>query len=384
MLEQVASLVEREKLRLRALYGEAVGRRVEELVTPALILDLPAARRNASRMAEGVAELGCALRPHVKAHKSLELARLQVDAGAIGLCTATVWEALAVAAAGMDDIFVVNTVAGTAKIEALAALACERRVFVAVDEVDNARQIAAAVSALGAEIGMLVEVDTGMDRCGVDRPEEALALAQVVAELPGARLEGVTGYEGHCSLEEDVTARGALQREAMGRLLGARDAIAAARLPCPVVSAGGTRTWWLTAATDGVTEVQVGTYLVMDAFHSGLQGGFEHALRVATTVISRAPGRLIVDAGSKTVADPDLARLVGLDLSVVRFDEEHGIFAAEGTEPRVGAVVELIPGYAPSTVNAFDVYHVVEDGRVIDIWPLMPRGPGHHGFAARL
>lgn len=381
-LEQVTSLVTSERERLRAAYRKSLGARVADLVTPALVLDLAAVRRNIGRMAAGVAERGCALRAHVKVHKSPELARAQVDAGAIGLCTATVWEAAVMAASGMDNLFVVNTVAGVAKIELLAELARERRVLVAVDDARNVADLAAAAVERGSEIGVLVEMDSGMDRAGVDAPGEAAALARAVGAMKGVRFQGVTGYEGHCSLENDVPARTALQRAAMERLLQARDAITAAGMGCPIVSAGGTRTWWLTAATRGVTEIQAGTYAVMDAFHSGLEGGFEQALTVATTVISRAAGRLIVDAGGKTMAAPALTRIVGNGSAVLRFDEEHGIFASTSPEPRVGAVLELIPGYAPTTVNAFDVFHVVVDGRVAEIWPILPRGPGHGGILA--
>jgi D-serine deaminase-like pyridoxal phosphate-dependent protein len=276
---------------------------------------------------------------------------------------------------------VVNTVAGPLKLRALAELARERRILVAIDQVENAQAVAAAATAAGSEIGVLIELDTGMDRAGVDTPEDAAALARAVDGLDGVRLEGVTGYEGHCSMEDDVSTRTVLQQAAMGKLVAARDAILGAGLPCPIVSAGGTRTWWLTAATPGVTEVQAGTYVVMDAFHEGLEGGFEHALHVGTTVISRAPGRLIVDVGSKTVAAAELSRLVGLDHPIVRFDEEHGIFVSSDPVPPVGTFLRLIPGYGPSTVASFDVFHVVEDDRVVDVWPVIPRGPGHGGLA---
>jgi D-serine deaminase-like pyridoxal phosphate-dependent protein len=385
LVERGAALVERERARLMDAYGDAVGRDVRELPTPMLLVDRPAAERNIGRMAAGIAERGSALRPHVKTHKSPDLSRLQLEAGAIGLSLATVWEAVVMAASGFDDLFIVNTVAGDTKLRMLAALARERRVLVAVDEVGDAELVAGASRAAGSEIGVLVEVDTGMDRAGVDRPADAATLARAVAGLEGLRLEGVTGYEGHCSIEDDVVVRTALQRDAMGTLIEARDALLAAGLPCPIVSAGGTRTWWLTAATPGVTEVQAGTYALMDAFHSGLEGGFEHALTIGTTVISRAPERLIVDVGSKTVASADLSRLIGLEeLRVVRFDEEHGIFVSSQPEPAVGTFLRMIPGYGPSTVASFDVFHVVEDDRVVDIWPVIPRGPGHIGLARLL
>jgi D-serine deaminase-like pyridoxal phosphate-dependent protein len=384
LLERASQLVDRERGRLRDAYGGAIGQDVHDLPTPMLLLDLPAAPRNIDRMAEGIATRHSALRPHIKVHKSPDLSRLQVQAGAIGLSVATVWEALVMAASGIDDLFVVNTVAGSPKVRLLAALARERRVLLAVDDAENARSIAAIARDLDADIGLLVEVDTGMDRAGVDTPEDAVALAQVVIDLEGVYLAGLTGYEGHCSVEDDVARRTVLQREAMRRLMAARDALGAAGLPCPIVSAGGTRTWWLTAATPGVTEVQAGTYVVMDAFHSGLEGGFEHALHIGTSVISRAPGRLIVDVGSKTVAASDLCRLEEHDLTVVRFDEEHGIFASSAPEPRVGTFLRMVPGYGPSTVASFDVFHVVEGDRVVDIWPVIPRGPDHIGLGALL
>jgi 3-hydroxy-D-aspartate aldolase len=120
----------------------------------------------------------------------------------------------------------------------------------------------------------------------------------------------------------------------------------------------------------------------MDRFHSGIEGSFEPAARVLTTVVSRSSERIVFDAGNKSVAAPELTTIDGHHLANIRFDEEHGIFAApvDGTLA-VGDVARLLPGYAPSTVNMYDAYHVVEDGVVVDIWPVIPRGPGHHGLA---
>ena len=259
-------------------YGKAIGKPVESVTTPALLLDLPAARHNIARMAEGMAALPAALRPHVKGHKSPDLARLQAEAGAQGFSTATVWEAVILAEAGFDDLFVVNTVAGAAKIARLADLARERRVLVAVDDLENARDLSRATVKAGATLRVLIEIDTGMQRAGLTDPVAAAALAQQLADLPSLRVEGVTGYEGHCSLEDDVVRRSLKQRAAMEFLLAAVAAVEDAGVPCSIVSAGGTRTWWLTAATSGVTEIQAGTYVLMDRFHSGVEGGFEPAL----------------------------------------------------------------------------------------------------------
>ena len=369
--------------RARQEYGAAIGQRRAELVTPALVLDIDAAQRNIDHMASELKSIGGAtIRPHYKTHKSPDLARRQLAAGARGLSMATVWEAAILAAAGMDDLFVVNTVAHPAKLRALAGLARDHRILVAVDEVPNAEALSAAATAAGSTLGIMVEVDTGMDRCGVDSAADALALARRVADLPGLRFDGITGYEGHCSLTRDNDLRHERQREAMAFFTGVAALLEADGIGCPIRSAGGIATWNWTAAFPGMTEIQAGTYVVMDNFHGVMVPGFEHSLTIQATVISRQSGHVIVDAGSKSVADPADVTIVGHDLPVFRFDEEHGIFdATGGSTLRVGDAVALVPGYSPSTVNWYDVYHVVQDDVVVDVWPIIPRGPGHHGIS---
>jgi D-serine deaminase-like pyridoxal phosphate-dependent protein len=369
--------------RVRREYGSAIGRSRDELVTPALVLDLPAAKRNVNRMADRIRALPAGIRPHVKVHKSPELARLQIEAGAIGVSTATVWEAIVLVQSGLDHILVVNTIVGPNKIRALAELAREAEVMVAVDDPSNIDALAAAVQAAGSQLGVLVEVDTGMDRCGADSPGEALDLARRVAASRGLNLLGVTGYEGHCSNTPDHDERLAKERTAMGFLIEVAETLERDGLACPIRSAGGTATWDWTAAYPGITEIQAGTYVVMDNFHGAMVGGFEHSLTVQATVISRRPNRVIVDAGNKSMGAGEVATIVGHPMPAFRFDEEHGIFDAPPDSPlRVGDVVRLIPGYSPSTVNWYDAYYVVEDEVVVDIWPVIPRGPGHHGLVA--
>jgi D-serine deaminase-like pyridoxal phosphate-dependent protein len=370
---------------VRREYGTAIGQRRDELITPALVLDIDAAQRNIDHMASELKQLGAAtIRPHYKTHKSPDLARRQLRAGAGGLSMATVWEAAILAAAGMDDLFVVNTVAHPAKLRVLAELAREHRVLVAVDEAANAAAHSAAAVTAGSTLGIMAEVDTGMDRCGVDSAADCLAVARQVMDLPGLRFEGITGYEGHCSLTPDHDLRHERQREAMKFFTGVAELLEAHGIPCPIRSAGGIATWNWTAAYPGLTEIQAGTYVVMDNFHGQMAPGFEHSLTIQATVISRQSGKVIVDAGNKSVADPADVTMLGHDHKVLRFDEEHGIFdAAEGSALRVGDPVALVPGYSPSTVNWYDAYHVVREDVVVDIWPIIPRGPGHHGITDR-
>jgi D-serine deaminase-like pyridoxal phosphate-dependent protein len=378
-----AAILQEAYDRARHEYGGAIGQQRDELITPALVLDIDAAQRNIDRMASELKELGKAtIRPHYKTHKSPDLARRQLQAGAGGLSMATVWEAAVLVAAGMDDLFVVNTVAHPAKLRVLAELARDHRILVAVDEAGNAAAHSAAAVAAGSTLGIMVEVDTGMDRCGVDTAQECLALAQQVMELPGLRFEGITGYEGHCSLTFDNELRHERQREAMTFFTGVADLLEANGIPCQIRSAGGISTWRWTAGYPGLTEIQAGTYVVMDNFHGKMVPHFEHSLTIQASVISRQSGKVIVDAGNKSVAAPDEVTIVGHDHKVFRFDEEHGIFSAPSGSPlQVGDRVALVPGYSPSTVNWYDAYHVVQDDVVVDIWPIIPRGPGHHGLA---
>jgi D-serine deaminase-like pyridoxal phosphate-dependent protein len=229
---------------------------------------------------------------------------------------------------------------------------------------------------------VLIEVDTGMDRAGVDAEEDAIALAKRIIALDHLQLEGITGYEGHCSLEFDPNVLVVKQRAAMDMFLQIAERMESIGIPCPVRSAGGTVTWKLTAERPGITEIQAGTYVLMDNFHgTRVTGGFEYALTIAATVISRPPNRLIVDAGNKSIGVAGGPSLVGSELEVLRFDEEHGIFVAgPDVDLPVGTWIRLIPGYAPGTVNMYDNFYVVEDGKVVDVWPVFPRGPGHNGL----
>jgi D-serine deaminase-like pyridoxal phosphate-dependent protein len=378
-----AQILQESYDQVRRDYGAAIGQRRADLVTPALVLDADAAQRNIDHMASELKQIGAAvIRPHYKAHKNPDIARRQVAAGAGGLSMATVWEAVVLAAAGFDDLFVVNTVAHPAKLRVLAELAREHRILVAVDEADNAAALSAAAAQAGSTLGIMIEVDTGMDRCGVDSAADCLTLARQVTGLPGLRLDGITGYEGHCSLTPDNDLRHDRQREAMAFFIDVAGMLEADGIACPIRSAGGIATWNWTAAFPGITEIQAGTYVVMDNFHGVMVPDFEHSLTIQATVISRQSGKVIVDAGNKSVADPADVTIIGHDLAVSRFDEEHGIFdAAGGSALRVGDPVALVPGYSPSTVNWYDAYHVVQDGVVVDIWPVIPRGPGSHGLA---
>ena len=182
---------------------DAVGLAVDRIATPALVLDLPTATRNIATMGERFRTLSAALRPHIKVHKCAELAWLQLDHGAIGVTTATVAEADAMAAAGVPDILIANEVVDPASAERMIDVAQRTRLTVAVDDLDNVTMLAGRATAAGATLGVVVELDVGMGRGGVRSVHEALGLGRIAAELSGVELRGLLGYEGHCADEAD-------------------------------------------------------------------------------------------------------------------------------------------------------------------------------------
>ena len=191
---------------MRELYGSAIGRGKYEVITPALIVEPAKVRRNLATMAARLPGLHARLRGHVKNHKSPHIARMQLEYGAFGLCAATVWEAIVMVRAGADDVLIANQLVTPQKRRAAALLAREATILVNVDDIADAAALSMAAVTAGTTIGILVEVDTGMHRAGVDSPDEALAVARRVTELPGLRMDGLSGYEGHCSMEMDHEA----------------------------------------------------------------------------------------------------------------------------------------------------------------------------------
>jgi D-serine deaminase-like pyridoxal phosphate-dependent protein len=361
--------------RARALYAPEIGRSRDDLTTPALLLDLGALRANLDFMAAGMRGVSTTLRAHVKVHKSPHIARMEVEHGAIGVGCATVWEAIVMARAGIDDVFVINEVVGAEKTRALALLAREARVKVAVDDAVQIDELSRAAVAAQSTIGVLIDVDEGMHRCGVASAEEALPLARRISDAPGLEFLGLTGYEGHCSLEFDETSRHSMAGQAMALLTGVARHLAENGLPCQIVSAAGTGTWEVTSRYPGVTEIQPGSYATMDGHHRGLDPRFAWAVSVLSSVISRRPDRIVLDAGSKTVGAAH-GVLKDWDLEKYRFDEEHSIFLADDSCPlKTGDKVEILCNYTPFAIGYFEAYHVMEQGRVVDIWPVMPRGP---------
>ncbi len=280
--------------------------------TPALLLDLPRVDRNIAEMARRMDTLPAALRPHAKVHKSPILARRQIAAGAIGITTANVWEASALLDDGIDGVLIANQVVGPVKAAELARSAGLGQVLVAVDDASNVDQLAAAARDAGTEIGVLVELDVGLHRAGVRGIEPAVELGAHVTRQAGLRLAGLLGYEGHCMLEPDRALRISKAHASNDLLIAAADAFGRAGLCTDVVAAGGLGTWDITGANPRITEIHAGTYVFMDAFHARLVPGFEVALTVLGTVMSRSGDTAVLDCGRKAFGlDRGLPEIVG-------------------------------------------------------------------------
>jgi D-serine deaminase-like pyridoxal phosphate-dependent protein len=361
-------------------YRDQIGRARHEVTTPALLLDLDKAKRNIATMAGKFRDLPADLRPHIKVHKSPQLARMQVDAGAIGVACATVWEAIVMAEAGIDDVLIANQLTQPDKVRAAAELARTHRLTIAVDDARNVEQLSRAAGEAGAELELLIELDVGMERCGVRTADEAVPVAERIAELPHVTLRGVQAYEGHCMLEPDPDTRVREAHAANQKAIDLFDLLAERGHPVQVISGGGTGTYYITGANPRIHEVQAGSYTLMDSMHGALvPGGFEVAMTVAGTVISRQGNTVVLDCGRKVVGiDFVTPPLISHEGAEVRFyAEEHCLVDFAGPSPLdLGDVAEVMGGYGPTTVNLHDVFHVVEDGVVTDIWPVHPRGPG--------
>jgi D-serine deaminase-like pyridoxal phosphate-dependent protein len=355
------------------------GTEKSHLPTPALLIDSTTLEDNLSGMARFFEGKPAQLRPHFKTHKCPVLARKQIEAGAIGLTCAKLGEAEVLVEAGIDDILIANEIVDPVKITRLAELARQARLIVAVDQYDNLRQISEAALRGGSLVNIVIEVDVGLHRCGVQPGNPALALAQQAVKLDGIHFAGVLGYEGHAVFVTDAEQRARQAREAMRALVDTAELIRQAGLPVEIVSAGGTGTYDLTGAFPGVTEVEAGSYPFMDTKYRRLGLPFRCALSLLATVISTpAPDRAIMDAGLKVLTTenglPEVISPAGVRLAAL--NEEHGRLEVDPAQAvlHVGDRVELLPSHVCTTVNLHDRYYVLRDGRLAEIWPISGRG----------
>ncbi len=361
-----------------------VGQALESVDTPALVIDLAAFERNLKTLADKVAGRGVRVRAHAKTHKSPEVARRQIEAGAVGMCCQKVSEAEVLVAGGVADVLVTNEIVGAAKLARLAALAGHARIGVCVDDGANARALDAAAAAAGTRIDAYVEIDVGARRCGIAPGAPALELARVIAACQHLRLAGLQAYQGSAQHLRTLAERRAAIERAASAANQTRRLLESEGIACPVVTGGGSGSFMFEVESGVYDEIQPGSYVFMDADYARNEWGpplphFEHALFVLTTVMSRpAADRAVVDAGLKASSIDSGLPLVWErpGLRYTRPSDEHGVIeiAAGAAAPALGEKLLLVPGHCDPTVNLHDWYVVVRDGRVEALWPVAARG----------
>ncbi|MEX2453852.1 MAG: DSD1 family PLP-dependent enzyme [Rhodospirillaceae bacterium] len=362
--------------------------KVADLDTPVLLLDLDALERNIGRMRDMAAAAGVHLRPHAKTHKSPAIARMQIAAGAVGICCAKLGEAEVMAAAGIDNILITTPVIGESKIGRLMHVRNQARVAVVSDSAENIEMLGRIARLSGRRLDVLVEVDVGQGRCGVPDGAAALALARLIADDPWLDFAGLQGYQGKIQMIPDSGERRRETGAGLDRLAAAVAEVEAGGIAVPVRTGGGTGSSPFDLERGLLTEIQAGSYVFMDSRYAqivwpdaGVQP-FEQAIHLLTSVISHpVPGRAVVDAGLKSASSdhgpPAVADAEGAGLTFEFGGDEHGIVrrADGGTvELGIGRKIRLVPSHCDTTVNLFDQYMVVQEENVVDVWPIEGRG----------
>lgn len=360
--------------------------KIEELDTPAIIVDLDILENNIRSLSQYAREHRIRLRPHTKTHKIPAIAKMQIDSGCRGITVAKVGEAEVMAGAGIDDILIHYPVFGAAKTARLAELAKSRKMTVAVDSLIAAQAISDAATQASATIRLLVEFDAGMHRCGVQSPEEVVALASAIEKMPHVQFAGVTMYPGQIWLPPDQqpSALATLGQQVRQVL----DALDRAGIACETVSGGSTPTAYNSHLVDGLTEMRPGTYVFNDRNTIGV-GACEvsqSALRVLVTVVSNAvPDRAIIDGGSKTFSSDRWlsGEKTGFgyvtEFPELRFEamsEEHGHLDVRESphKPRIGEKLTVVPNHVCACVNMHNRIHYHRDGIVEGYWEVAARG----------
>lgn len=358
-----------------------VGRSKWEIDTPALCVDLDAMDHNIKKMAGTITGAGKNWRPHTKGQKIPAIAHKEIAAGAIGVTCAKLGEAEVMAGAGIRDILIANEIVGREKVTRLANLQPHADVMVAIDSRENAREISDAAATKGVTVRVLVELNVGLNRAGVEPGDAALALSEYAASLPGLRYSGVMAWEAHATTILDPTEKRAVISRDIGRLVESAERCREAGLPATIVSCGGTGTYWVTCTMPGVTEIQAGGGIFHDVHYAEHYGvvGHEFAMTVIATVVSRPTStRIVTDAGHKTMnGNQGAPRPLGVEgVKKVRLSAEHGTIDLEepADQPKVGDKIEFIVGYSDFTTYVHEEMFATRDGIVEQVWPILGRG----------
>lgn len=355
-----------------------IGMPVDQLPTPALVVDIECMNHNIETMANYLAKVKTNLRPHAKTHKTPAIGHLQLRAGAVGLCCATVGEAEVMVYSGIPDVMIANEVVDPLSLRRAVNLARQARVLMIVDDRQNVRDLAATARQYGVTVEILVDLDVGQGRCGARNLEQLVELAREVERSNGLQLKGVFGYEGHVQFIPDRQERTQKGQAANAKLVQAAKELAGLGMNIEIVSGAGTGTYDIAAEYPGITEIQAGSYIFMDGTYQKLGLPFEQSLTVLATVVSRPTEDVaIFDVGLKGISperfNPSVQGCSGM-IEVSKLSEEHSVTHLSGAiDPRPGDKMNFIPSHCCTTVNLYDSMFVARDGVVEAIWPIAAR-----------
>jgi D-serine deaminase-like pyridoxal phosphate-dependent protein len=345
-----------------------------QLDTPAVLIDLDRVEANLKRVQDYADAHGLKLRPHIKTHKLPRFAKRAIELGAVGITVQKLGEAEVMADAGITEIFLPYNILGTAKLARLKALHARVHITVTADSAETVAGLSAAFAGATTPLTVLVECDTGMGRCGVQSPADALVLAQLIAASPGLEFGGLMTYPAAGQVEANAAW-----------LAEAKTALTAAGLPPAIISNGGTPDLWRAHEVTAATEHRPGTYIYMDRFQVSKDvGGVQDcALTVLATVVSRpTENRAIIDAGSKALTSDTLG-MTGFGLieaypeaQIVGLSEEHGTIDLTNcaSKPQIGDKIRIIPNHACVVSNLFDTVTLISGDDVVETVPVSARG----------
>ena len=365
-----------------------VGMTLEEVETPALIVDLDAFERNLKRLADALEGSGVVHRAHAKMHKCPTIARMQMDHGAVGVCCQKVSEAEAMIEGGIDNILVTNEIVDPRKLERFAELANRATIAVCVDDFLNVPMLNDAAQAYGVTLSVLVEINVGANRGGIEPGSEALKLAQAVDASPGLRFVGLQAYQGSAQHMRAPEERKQAIDMAVDETRRTKDLLTQHGLECATITGTGTGTFHHEVDSGLYTEIQAGSYVFMDVDYANNTGDdgqpfseFEHALYIFATVMSTAvPGQALIDVGHKAQSSdsgpPVVFGTPGVEF--IKASDEHGVLKISEPASRltIGDKIKLIPGHIDPTCNLHEYYVAMWGNRVDALWPITARGPG--------
>jgi len=351
-----------------------IGKSMYDLDTPSLIIDIGIVKKNIKKMAGYFKDRPCQVRPHTKTHKLPYIAHLQIEAGAMGVTCARLSEAQVFMQHGIKDILLANQVVGEAKIQKLVGISQMGDITICIDSIGNARAISEIAGHAGMKINVLVEVDVGLKRCGIEPGIKVLDFTKEILLLPNLNFRGLIGYEGSVSIDDD-NEKLAKVKESNNKLVDSKKLLVRDGIEVMWTSAGGSNTYEITGNNPEISDVQVGSYVTMDLYNTKYGQKYDQALYVLTTVISKSKNTAVTDAGQKSISYdlgmPQIHRRD--DAEICALNEEHGRIKHNGNI-KIGEKLLTVPWHGCTTVSMYDWVALINNKMVIDILPVAARG----------